>query len=231
TMNTLGANGSGTTSYGYTFPSGGTWYIRICADLNTGNVGSISESDEGDNCGAWTAITVGGGAPDVTFGTNATIAPGGSAPLTWSSTGATSCTGSGFVTGGVVAGTVSVSPGATTSYGLSCTGTGGTTNASPVTITVSGSVCSDTGTVDIAARPTRIVAGDTTTLTWTASDTSGVCSITGPGVSEVATPNSCSVSGSITTPPIGSQATYIISCPGGRTDSVIVNVVPKFEEF
>ncbi len=50
-----------------------------------------------------------------------TIYRGDSSVLTWDSTGATSCTGSGFSTGGQTSGTVSVSPTQTTTYVVTCT--------------------------------------------------------------------------------------------------------------
>lgn len=77
------------------------------------------------------------GAPTATLTANpATIFTGQSATLTWSSTKASSCTGTNFSTGGVTSGSVSVSPSATTAYSVSCTGPGGTANAN-ATVTVS----------------------------------------------------------------------------------------------
>jgi Carboxypeptidase regulatory-like domain len=60
-----------------------------------------------------------------------TIASGGSTTLTWSTTNASSCTASGGWTGSeVTSGTKSVSPTATASYTLACTGSGGNAQAS-----------------------------------------------------------------------------------------------------
>lgn len=50
--------------------------------------------------------------------------------LTWSSTGATSCTGSNFLTGNATSGTATVTPTATTTYTVTCTGPGGSANNS-----------------------------------------------------------------------------------------------------
>jgi acid phosphatase len=63
------------------------------------------------------------------------ISSGGSALLSWSSTGATSCTGTGFAASGT-SGSLSVSPTATTTYSIICTGTGGTTPSTSATLTV-----------------------------------------------------------------------------------------------
>jgi hypothetical protein len=76
-------------------------------------------------------------APTVTLSASPTsIAAGSNSTLTWSSTNATSCTASGGWTGTEAsAGTLSVSPANTTTYSLTCTGTGGT--SAPVSVTVS----------------------------------------------------------------------------------------------
>jgi hypothetical protein len=69
----------------------------------------------------------------------ASISSGGSTTLTWSSTNASSCTASGGWTGTEAAsGTKSVSPAATTTYTLDCTGSGGKALVS-ATVTVNGS--------------------------------------------------------------------------------------------
>jgi len=66
---------------------------------------------------------------------SARLIVGQSTMLTWSSSNATTVTGTGFSTGGSQSGTVTVTPAQTTTYGLSCSGYGGT-NASSATITV-----------------------------------------------------------------------------------------------
>jgi hypothetical protein len=58
----------GTAQASLTYPSLpiGTSYLRVCADKNSaGSAGTITESNENNNCGGWTAITItttGGGA-------------------------------------------------------------------------------------------------------------------------------------------------------------------------
>ena len=54
------------------------------------------------------------------------IPPGASSTLSWSSTNATSCSGVGFSPSGV-SGSLSVSPTVTTTYNITCTGSGGST--------------------------------------------------------------------------------------------------------
>lgn len=56
----LSAQSSRTLSFIYTFRDPGTYYARVCADKSSGgdNTGTISESNESNNCGVWTMITV-----------------------------------------------------------------------------------------------------------------------------------------------------------------------------
>lgn len=53
------APGAGNTMTAqYSFASAGIYYVRACADLGTGNAGTIAESDENNNCSDWTPIAV-----------------------------------------------------------------------------------------------------------------------------------------------------------------------------
>ena len=117
-------------SVSHTFSTGGIWYVRSCADkTNSASSGAITESNESDNCGAWTAITVSGeSGEDVTAELTvsaSTIQSGDPVTLEWDSTGAESCTGTGFSTGNSTSGSVVVSPTDTTTYVLYCSGGAG----------------------------------------------------------------------------------------------------------
>jgi hypothetical protein len=58
-MGVLLGHASNSTSQSYTFPAAGTYSMRACADKsNRNNLGTITESDENNNCGTWTNITV-----------------------------------------------------------------------------------------------------------------------------------------------------------------------------
>jgi trimeric autotransporter adhesin len=154
TVAAVGASGSAVSTLSYTFPSAQTWFVRVCADKSSAaSSGTITESNEGNNCGAWSQVTVSGvlGAPTATItATPSNITSGQSATLSWSSSNATSCTGTGFSTGNQTSGSVSVSPTATQSYSLSCTGPGGTGTANtsvtvataPTAALQSGKLCS-----------------------------------------------------------------------------------------
>jgi len=50
-----------------TFPTAGTYYMRVCADKSSAaNPGIIAESDENNNCGGWSAISVAAPAAPIT---------------------------------------------------------------------------------------------------------------------------------------------------------------------
>lgn len=151
-----------------------------------------------------------------------TIDQGQSSTLTWSSTNATSCTGTGFTAGGT-SGTRSTgalnTPG-TSNYQVVCSGTGG--NSPPAFASVE--VRSPTAT--ISASPTRVQTGTNSQISWSASQVNS-CVISGPGLS------STSISGSQAVP-ISSQSIYTITCQTNGspvTKSVTVNVVAIFKEF
>ncbi|MEK7100854.1 MAG: CARDB domain-containing protein, partial [Patescibacteria group bacterium] len=67
----------------HTFPSAGTWYVRACAD----STGAITESNESNNCSAWTAVTVSApAAPNLTAGSVTPTSVTVGTPVTLSST-------------------------------------------------------------------------------------------------------------------------------------------------
>src|SRR5580658_3558506 len=75
-------------------------------------------------------------APTLVFGANPrSIASGASSTLSWSSTNATGCKGTGFSPSGV-SGSVSVSPTTSTTYSMTCTGSRGSTTQSAAVVVV-----------------------------------------------------------------------------------------------
>lgn len=101
------------------------------------------------------------------------IESGESSLLTWSSTGAVSCTGN-FTTGGATSGSVSVSPSATTEYVVTCTD-----SSTPVkTATARATVVVSDGTFQVSCRahPTRAGVGED--VLWSSSVTGGEGSYT-----------------------------------------------------
>lgn len=246
----MGGSSSRNVTFPYTFPlidAGTTKFLRVCADKSSaGDVfGSITETNDGNNCGNWSPVTVasaGGGAsiasctPSVgtaSVGQNVTwtITTSGFVPAptsySWTATGGTPSSGSGASSSFVT------KFGATGNYAPTVTATNGTQSAGPQSctpVTVTSGGCTNTGPVSIMANPNRIKSGETTVLTWTGSNVSSACSITGPGVSQSSTPSSCSLSGSLTTPALSTQSIYTLSCPGGQTAQAIVNIISTIRE-
>jgi hypothetical protein len=231
----VGATGWGGADY--VFSSSGTYHVRACANYNTAWTAIATESDYGNNCGPYATVTVSNPAPAActVYATPATVGSGGSAVLTWSSSNASSCTGTGFSTGGATSGSASVSPGATTNYGLSCSGAGGSCSASAQ---VFYDVCSTGATADIQANgsngPIRVHEGDAITISWSASGVRGTCTVTDPSGATLGSGTSSGApSCTVPTSPIpaaAKQGKYVVSCTGA-TDSVQVNLIPKFTEF
>ena len=203
---------SGTKNASLTVTSGGQQATVQCTASNSGG-------------GHGPGIVVTDPAPTATFTASPReIASGDSSTLTWTSTNATSCTGTGFSTGGRTSGSAQVSPTATSVYQLSCTGTGGSV-VKNATVTVRNP------NLSISADPVRVQTGKTSTITWSATDVNS-CTVTGPnGFKKSGT--GPAVSGSATQTITG-KSTFVLSCDtvqGTRTEKVVVNVVPLFEEF
>jgi hypothetical protein len=137
-----------------------------------------------------------------------TIAAGQSVTMTWSSTNATSCTASDGWSGTLAtSGTQAVTPSATTTYILTCTGIGGIASRSVlVTVTLLAP------TVSLSASPASIDSGGSSTLSWSSTN-AGSCVASGGWSGTKATSGSQAVSPSSTT-------TYGLSCTGsGGTGS------------
>ena len=207
TMTPIITNGSGNYTYAWTDSSG----FSSTSAAPTKKYGSI---------GTYTinlALTDLGPAPIATLTpTPATIANGSSATLAWSSTDATSCSGTNFSTGGAVSGSKSVSPSSTTTYGLSCTGDGGTdTDSKTITVTPA-----PTPTAALTATPSSAAAGSAVTLAWSSANTS---SCTGTNFSTLG-----ATTGTVTVNPLSTTA-YSVSCSGTggtATDNKTLIIVP-----
>ncbi len=119
---------------------------------------SVTCTGPGSSASASATVTVASPAPTVSLtATPNSITVGQTSALKWSSTNATSCTGSGFNTNNVTSGSAKVSPTATTTYSVTCTGAGGSASAS-ATVTVSkafavGARVVTTATVTVRSKP------------------------------------------------------------------------------
>jgi len=153
-------------------------------------------------------VTAAAAPPVVTIAANPTsLVLGNSATLTWSSTNATSCTASGAWSGSeAVSGTQSVTPGATgtSSYALTCTGSGGSvTSTATVTVTAP-----PLPTVTIAANPASLVLGGSSTLNWSSTNATA-CTASGAWSGTEATSGMQSV-----TPTATGTNSYALTCTG-----------------
>lgn len=154
--------------------------------------------------------------PAVTLTANpASVNAGSSSTLTWSSSNATSCVASGGWSGTQpTSGNKSVTPSGTTTYTLTCSGTGGSASKS-ATVTVNSS---NGPQVYLAAYPQSVTAGTAVGLGWA---TSNADSCTASGGWSGSRP----VSGGATVFP-STTTVYTLTCtgPGGGTGSASVTV-------
>lgn len=57
-MKKVPAGSSAIAETSFAFPYAGTWYVRLCADNDSLYAGSVTETNETDNCGEWSAIKI-----------------------------------------------------------------------------------------------------------------------------------------------------------------------------
>ena len=225
TMAALAASANAiATSPSYTFSSASTYSVRACADkTNSVSTGTITESNEGNNCGAWVNVTVSAApVPVVTISANPTSGTVNvvNPELTWSATNTpTSCTASGDWSGAKPVSGTNVPQGVLTVmrtyvYTLTCSNIAGSGAPQSATVVVD----SGGGSATIDANPMPIYSGDSTTLTWscgTSTSGSGTNFNTGGAVS-----------GSLViTPP--STTTYTITCSPSALTAQVTVVVKK----
>jgi hypothetical protein len=174
------------------------------------------------NAGIWRygeTSTASGPSPTVQLSvTSPNITAGNSTTLNWSSTSATSCTASGGWSGQQpTAGIQVVSPTVTTTYTLTCAGTGGNSQPSSAVVTVAAKAVP---TATLSASSTSITAGGSSTLTWSSTN-STACTASGGWTGTLATSGTKTVSPTSTTAYnltcIGTQG---VSSPASVTVSV-----------
>ena len=240
---TVLAGGTNVTSSSYTFPTAGTWYVRVCADNNASWAGTIREADEtttsgsANNCdpgvaGEWKTITVASGVPVASLTASPSSVPvNDSSQVHWSCTNSTSASidqGVGAVSNGAWvpsgnSGDVSSGPiSQTTTFTLTCTGPAGSGPLSsfPVTITVPVVTITANGVSNLLT----VKSGTAVTIAWTASADATSCKVSGPGLNSSLKTSSQSV-GNVT-----SQSVYTINC-NGSTKTVTVQLAPVFKEI
>ncbi len=177
---------------------------------------------DGDSCNFPTPTQ-----PTLSFSANPTsIQTGSSSVLTWDSTNATACTATNGWSGSkTVDGSQSVSPTATTTYQLECSGAGGTTTQSVVVSVTSVAPEPEDPTLTFTAAQNTINEGATTTLTWNSSNATSCTASNGWNGGKA-------VDGSEVVGPTATT-TYTLTCTGdGGTiaDTITVNVILDAED-
>lgn len=231
-----------TSQVSYTFGTPGTWYVRACADNNGSWVGAITESNEADNCGPWTQVNVtnactgSGCLPDgSTLSCSAsptTLTAGGSTTWTASPSGLGTYTWTPSETGTPISGTQTLTRSYATAgnYTMSVRASGVTVPCAN-TVTVGSPSCG-VAAPSISASPTRVQTGGTAELRISATGVDGSCTVT--GVAQPFTASGCTI-GAVApfrTGAINTLTKYTISCDDGEASAdVLVNVVPKIQEF
>ncbi|MDE2212912.1 MAG: hypothetical protein KGJ34_00005, partial [Patescibacteria group bacterium] len=209
-------------------PQSGTYWVRLCADLPPYPDGVIAETNENNNCSGGTEFTV---IPAVTLSANpSTLEGGGETTLTWSSEGATQCTGTNFNTNGGISGSAQVSLSQNTIYTVTCSGKGEENSAQTLV-----SVQYVTPTISLAASPTRVAPNATTQLSWSVANVqTDSCSVTSPNYNHSLS-NGQTDEGSFTTPAIVGPTVFTLTCTGldhsTPTSSVTVGLVPTYQEI
>jgi len=144
-------------------------------------------------------------APTASLSANPTSVNAGlSSTLTWSSTNATSCNSGHFAASGT-SGSAVVTPSATTSYSITCSGNGGSATATAtVTVATPPPPPPPAPTASLSANPTSVNAGLSSTLSWSSTNATAC---TGGGFTASATSGSAVVYPTVTT-------SYSVSCTG-----------------
>ena len=155
-------------------------------------------------------VTMAASAPTVSIVASPVfVTAGEQSRITWSSTNATQCVGTGNWTG--------VKPladskntahlKANETFTLTCTGPDGTASRTATVTVTGGAATSGTPTVTISANPSTVTRGKTTTISWSSTNTSA-CRGTGAWTGSEAT------SGSKPTGAITKDLTFALSCSG-----------------
>jgi hypothetical protein len=143
-------------------------------------------------------------APTLTLSADRTsIAPGSSMTLSWSSSNATSCTASNGWSGSkATSGQETLTPAASATFVLTCSGAGGERSAQ-VAITA----VAPPPVISLSASPTAVLRGAATTLTWSVTSATS-CSASG------AWSGARQLTGTESTAALTANATYTLNCTG-----------------
>lgn len=169
--------------------------------------------------------SVQGGSVSVNLSANpTTVTPGSNATLTWTSSGASTCTASdGWAGAKAVSGSQSVGPlNANASFTLTCSNAAGQSAMSTAMVTVQ--AAPPAPTLALSANPTTVASGASSTLSWTSTNATS-CTASG-GWSGTKAVNSSQVVSNITV-----ATTYTLTCTGtggsvARSVTVQISATP-----
>ena len=186
------------------------------AAINAGSAFTLTCTGPGGMAAATANVAV-APKPTVTLVANPQAVPGGgTATLSWTSTGATSCVATGSWSGARPTTGTEPTPAinAASSFTLTCTGPGGM-GAATANVAVA-----PVPTVTLTANPTAVASGGRTTLTWTSTDAT-VCEASGAWSGSRGVNNS---TGELSLP-LNMASAFTLTCSGAGGDgAATVNV-------
>ncbi len=228
-MGVLGAGNNVGVSVSFATSTAGYFYIRACANTDTGNNNLITESNYGNNCGTWKKVNVTdpwGGDYDYLYDCGPDFAVGAGVSLCylgevvhWSGYSA-GCSASssplGWTTGGKAIGTTTyyINTGNWVQFGLSC---------SSGNVYISSLGPGSPPDVTLTATPTVVTGGSSSALRWWSMGGPATTTCIGTGFS---TGNAST--GVATVFPVGTQ-TYTVTCTdqaGSTSANVTVVATP-----
>ncbi len=182
---TISWSSSGATSCSSNSWNGGSTALSGSVVVNPGSTTTYTEvcsNANGSNSGSAMLTVTAGSVPTVTVSASpSSVTSGGSTTITWSSSGATSCSTDAWSGSTALSGSVTVYPGSTTTYTKVCSNANGNGSGSgTVTVTASGGGfdfgISNSGTISIAQGssgsetiPLTVLSGTSQPVTITAS--------------------------------------------------------------
>jgi len=229
-LNFLGLERGNVSCRGSGFNTGGAASGSVNVSPNKSTTYGVTCTNESGSNSDRVLVTVSKPTPAPTTSLSASpssIIQGDSSTLSWSSSNATSCSGSGFSTGGRTSGSATVSPNNNAIYQVSCSGPGGArTDLVSVQVT--------SPEISLTSDEERVAEGEQVILRWSGRDVNS-CEFSGPGVSFTEAPSNApgNINGSRSVT-ITQRSTYTVVCETEGediNDSVDVKVAIEFEEF
>ncbi len=211
-------NASSCTASGGWSGSKNTSGSQTIASLTVATTFTLACTGTGGN--GTDSVTVQVTAPPPAAVVNLTAAPtsintGQSSTLSWTTQNATSCTASGSWSGSkATSGSQTVTPTANATYTLACNGT-----SDSVTVTVTAPPPPPPGApvLEFTASASSVAAGQPVTLTWNAANASS-CTASGSWSGDKP------VSGTASTGPLTSDATFTLNCSGVTSPAASMTV-------